>query len=59
MFQASSGTTVAELKEKLLGADFIKFTWLADEVVMWGESRPNVILTNNDDFEDDTTLWLN
>ena len=26
---------------------------------MWEEYRPNVMLNNTDDFEDDTTLWLN
>ena len=32
---------------------------LADETVMLEECRPNVMLTNNDDCEDDTSLWLN
>ena len=28
-------------------------------MVMWEECRSNAMLTNTDDFEDDTTLWLN
>ena len=32
---------------------------VADELVMWEEFRPNVMLTNNDEFVGDTTLRLN
>ena len=58
-FEVPVGTTVAPIKEKLLDAEFRKFSWLADDMVMWKACRPNVMLTTNDDFEDDTTLWLN
>ena len=51
--------TVAEIKEKLLDAEFRKLSWLDDEMVMWQECSPNVMLTNSYDFEDDTVLWLN
>ena len=57
-FEVPMGTTVGELKERLLDAEFRKLGWNADEMVMWERCRPNVILTDNDDFEDGATLIL-
>ena len=58
-FEVLVGTTVAAIKGKLLDGRLRNSGWLADEMVMWEDCRPNVALTNNDDFEDDTTLWWN
>ena len=37
---------------------FRRVGWLDDELMLWENMCPNVELTDNDDFEDDTTLCL-
>ena len=56
IFTVPIGTTVKEIKQKLLDVKFREFGWLDDELMLW---RPCVELTDDDDFEDDTTLYLN
>ena len=57
-FEVPAGTTVAGINDTLLDAEFRKFRWLPDAMVLREECRLNVMLTNKDDFDDDTTLWL-
>ena len=49
------GTTLGEIKQKILEAKFKRFGWLHDEVFLWEKMRPCVELTDDDDCEDDTT----
>ena len=58
-FIAPIGTGLGEIKQKLLDAKFRRLGWLDDEMLFWEKMRPCVELTDNDDFEDDTTLRLN
>ena len=39
-FGVPVGPTVAEIKGRLLDAEFRQFNWLADEMVMWEECCP-------------------
>ena len=59
IFTVLVGTTLWEIKEKLLDAEFRKFGWLHDELMLLEKMCPNVEYNDNDDFEDDTTLCLN
>ena len=36
-----------------------QFGWLYDELMLWEPAHQHVELSDNDDFEDDTTLCLN
>ena len=53
------GTTLGEVTEKLLDAEFRKFGWFHDELMLWERAHQHIELSDNDDFEDDTTLCLN
>ena len=57
LFVVPVGTTVGEIKEKLLARKFRKFGWLRIELKLWA-CRPHEELADDDDFEDDTTVRL-
>ena len=59
IFTVPIGTTLGEIKEKLLDAEFRRCGWLHDELVLWERAHQHIELSDNDDFEDDTTLCLN
>ena len=59
IFAVLVGTMLGEIKEKLLDAEFRKFGWLYDELLLWEKPHQYVELDDLDDFEDDTTLCLN
>ena len=59
MFTVPIGTTLGEIKRKALDVKFREFGWLANEMLLWESMCSCVELTDNDDFEDDTTLHLN
>jgi len=59
IFTVPIGTTLKEMKQKLLDVKFREFGWLDDELFLWQKTRPCVELTDDDDFEEDTTLNLN
>ena len=52
-------TTLGEITEKLLDAEFRKFGWLHDEPMLWERAHQHIELSDNDDLEDDTTRCLN
>ena len=58
-FEVPIGTTVRELKERLLDVEFRKFEWLPDEMVIQERCNQHVIRMDSDDFEEGTTLCLN
>ena len=56
IYAVRTGTTVAEIKKKLLDARFRKFGWLPDEMTLrWGFTYLNELF----ELEDDATLMLN
>jgi len=59
IFTIPIGTTLGKIKQKLVDAKFKRLGWLDDEMLLWEKMRPCVELTDNGDFEDDTTLHLN
>ena len=59
IFTVRIGTTLKEVKQKLFDVKLREFRWLDDELMLWEKMRPCVELTDKDDFEDDTTLYLN
>ena len=52
-------TTLGERKQKLLDAEFRKFGWLHDELMLWERAHQHIELDDLDDLEDETTLCLN
>ena len=52
------GTMLGEIKEKLLDTEFRNFGLLHDELMLWERARKHIELSDNDDFEDATTLCL-
>ena len=49
IFTVPIGTTLGEIKQKLLDATFRRLGWLHDDLLFWENMRPCVELTNNDD----------
>ena len=58
IFTVPVGTTLGEIKQKLLDTKFRKFGWLHDELILWVRAHSYIELDDSYDFEDDTTLCL-
>ena len=58
IFTVPVGTTLGEIKQKLLDTKFRKFGWLHDELILWVRAHSHIQLDDLDASEDDTTLCL-